>query len=162
MSRPAPETISRDELGQRLHAQGVPRAHMAFRCWMCGTVQSLASFALAGVDSFSAERQIGYSCIGRHTGAGAWDARDPARRAVPGCDWTLGGFLPGGALRIVEGARTLWAFAVATPDEARALMARGGQIEPPEVSAATQGQPETAASPARRTRGRSGRPSEAR
>ena len=161
MTRAAPETLSREELAQRLRAQGVPREHLAFRCWRCGTVQSLTSFALAGVDAFTAERQIGYSCVGRHTGAGGWDPSSPTRALTPRCDWSISEFPGAAGLRIVEGARAFWAFAVATPDEARALMARGGQLAPPappEVSAATQGQPEVSAAtqgqPARRARAR--------
>lgn len=125
----ATETLTRDELGQRLLAQNVAREHMAFRCWVCGTVQSLASFARAGVAPELAERQIGFSCVGRHTDAGAWIPGDLRRMAVPGCNWTLGGFLGGGIL-IVDGDHTRRAFEPATPDEARDLRDREGEILP--------------------------------
>ena len=150
MSARAFETLTREEFAARLTAQGVSREHLAFRCWMCGTVQSLRSFELAGVALASAEYQIGFSCVGRHTGAGAWDAQNPVRRAVPGCDWTLGGLLGGGAIKLVgEGGKERWSFAVATPDEARALMGRGGRPDAPDIhghpqaSKDTQGQPPT-------------------
>lgn len=134
MSARTHETLTREEFHARLKAQGVPREHLAFRCWMCGTLQSLKSFEGVGVAADLAERQIGYSCVGRHTNAGAWDSQSPARRAVPGCDWTLGGLLGGGALRIVEddgGGR--WCFALATPAEAAALRARDGRLAPPDA-----------------------------
>lgn len=153
MSERTFETLTREEFAARLTAQGVSREHLAFRCWMCGTVQSLRSFELAGVALASAEYEIGYSCVGRHTGAGAWDAKNPARRAVPGCNWGPVGFFRGGAIKLLgEGGRERWSFAVATPDEARALMGRGGRIEAPaleradspQTAADIPGQPQTA------------------
>lgn len=154
MSAPGYETLTREEFAARLLAQGVPREHLAFQCWMCGTAQSLRSFELAGVPAETAERQIGFSCVGRHTRAGAWDPSSTLRRLTPGCDWTLGGFIPGGAIKLVgEGGRTQWSFAVATPEAAAALRARGGRIlapepapaqpqEAPQLPAATQGYPD--------------------
>lgn len=125
------ETITHAELLARLTAQGVPTKHYAFRCYMCGTVQSVRSFERAGVPVDLAGRQIGFSCIGRHTDAGEWNPKNKKRRAVPGCDWTLGGLLGGARLlvKFPDGTES-YAFEVATPEEAQALAARDGEVIP--------------------------------
>ena len=62
-----------------LKAREVPREHLAVKCVACGTVQSLASFTAVGLSLDAAEKQLGFSCIGRTD-------------RNQGCDWTLGGF----------------------------------------------------------------------
>lgn len=79
------------EFHAELKGQGVPsHEDFAFRCPMCGTVQSARSLIAAGAGaSFDeVERFLGWSCVGRWTNAGP-----PAAKAAPGkgCDWTLGG-----------------------------------------------------------------------
>ena len=129
------ETITHAEMLKRFEAQGVPVKHWAFRCYMCGTVQSPRSFERAGADKEAIERQIGFSCVGRWTGAGGWNPKNKKRRAVPGCDWTLGGLFGGSRLLVkFPDGKQSYAFDIATPAEAQALMARDGEIVPAEVS----------------------------
>lgn len=74
-----------------------------FICPMCGTQQGVNSLLNAGIPKDKVEGYLGYSCIGRFTGAGdegiaahnrgeAWDK---------GCNWTLGGLLQTHELEIV-------------------------------------------------------------
>ena len=64
--------IKLDDFLLELKAQGVPRKHLAFRCPICQTIQSMASLMAAGAgDSEEAvEKYLGFSCVGRFTGAG--------------------------------------------------------------------------------------------
>lgn len=115
------ETISIDEFRARLKAQAVSsRIHSAVKCPMCATVQSLQSFICAGTDPEQAEKFIGFSCVGRVTGA-------PAPRKEPDgepCNWTLGGLLRMHDLEVFdeEGVRHPH-FVIASPEEAQALEA---------------------------------------
>jgi hypothetical protein len=117
--------ISIAELHARFKAQGVSaREHIAFRCVVCSTVQSIASLQRAGCPADKAESQIGFSCEGRWNNAGAWpsDARKAARRTVRGCDWTLGGLFRIHKLEVVnEDRKAQPIFEIATPEEAQAL-----------------------------------------
>lgn len=113
------ETISIDEFRTRLKAQGVSdRTYFAFKCPMCATVQSLQSFFCAGADAEAAEKFIGFSCIGRVTGA-------PSPRKEPDgqpCNWTLGGLLQLPALEVIdEDGNAHPHFVVASAEEAQAL-----------------------------------------
>lgn len=115
------ETISLDEFRARLKAQGVSdRIHAAFKCPVCRTVQSLQSFLCAGCDADTVEKFIGFSCVGRKTGAGA-PRKEPDGKP---CNWTLGGFLRLHTLEVVdpEGAEHPF-FEIASPEEAKALEA---------------------------------------
>lgn len=109
----------------RMEAQGARSIeHIAFKCVMCGTVQSIASLVRAGVDPHDAENKyIGFSCEGRWTNAG------PAKRKAGadnnhkrGCDWTLGGLLRIHKIEVEtpDGKRHP-TFDLATPEEARLL-----------------------------------------
>jgi len=115
------ETIPRAEFLGRIAAQGVSRrSHAAFRCPMCKTVQSIASLTRAGVSEEKAETYIGFSCIGRFTGAGS------PRNQPDGepCNWTLGGLLRLHEMEVVDrGGNAHPFFAVATAEEAQALEA---------------------------------------
>ena len=125
------ETITLGVYIERLRAQGVPREHLAFRCFVCGTLQSYRSFERAGVDEKTRELQVGFSCIGRPTGAGPWNPNDRERRGIPGCDWTLGGLFSHAPLYVVDpGGQRVRSFSVATPEGAQALFARDGALEP--------------------------------
>lgn len=115
------ETISIDEFRARLKAQAVSsRTHAALKCPMCATVQSLQSFICAGTDPEQAEKFIGFSCVGRVTGA-------PGPRKEPDgepCNWTLGGLLRMHDLEVVdEEGKNHPHFVVASPEEAQALEA---------------------------------------
>ena len=115
------ETIQLDEFRARIKAQGVSdRSHAAFKCPMCKTVQSITSFTCAGADAETAEKYIGFSCIGRITGA------EGPRKAPDGnpCNWTLGGLFRLHEMEVIDEEGTSHPhFEVATPAEAQALEA---------------------------------------
>lgn len=117
------ERIEVAELHKRFKAQGVSnREHIAVKCPICGTVQSLTSFERAGVEKEDRERSVGYSCIGRFTNAGPWKKDEPPGR---GCDWTLGGLFRLHKLEVInDDGKALSFFEVATPEEALALETR--------------------------------------
>lgn len=115
------ERITITEAYARLDAQGVSnRRNVAFKCPMCGTVQSLQSFLAVGIGELQAKKDVGFSCIGRFTGA-------EGPRAMPDgkpCNWTLGGLLRMHRLEIVfEDNSVEPHFEIATPEEAQALEA---------------------------------------
>lgn len=120
------ETISVEEFRTRLKAQTVSsRIHTALKCPMCATVQSIQSFICAGTEPEQAEKFIGFSCVGRVTGA-------PSPRKEPDgepCNWTLGGLLRMHDLEVVdeEGIKHPY-FVVASPEEAQALEAAHAAI----------------------------------
>lgn len=103
-----------------LDAQGVSgRSHLAFVCPMCATVQSAKDLidAGAGADFDAVQRYIGFSCVGRWTGAST-------PRASPDgepCNWTLGGLLSLHKLVVItdDGERHPH-FEPATPEQAKA------------------------------------------
>lgn len=114
-----------------LKAQGVPRQHLAFRCVMCGTIQSMASLirAGAGKDQDAVERFLGFSCVGRWTNAGPHKPKTPPGR---GCDWTLGGLFTIHQLEVIgEDGKVHPRFELATPEEAKALMEQNTKVESP-------------------------------
>jgi len=116
------ERITVEEFQARLKAQGVPRQHLAFKCVMCGTVQSMASLIKAGAGKTEeqVEKYIGFSCVGRFTGAGSHVKDTPPGK---GCDWTLGGLLQFHELAIITpDGQVHKHFAIASPEEAQALM----------------------------------------
>jgi len=65
-------TMTIEEFHEALIAQDVPRDHLAMKCPMCKTVQSAASLiaAGAGADFDAVGKYLGFSCVGRFTGAG--------------------------------------------------------------------------------------------
>lgn len=82
--------VTLDEFMLELKAQGVPKEHLAFRCPMCGTVQSAFDLIAAGAgDQFEdVEKYLGFSCVGR------WlECQPPPGVPERGCDWTLGGLI---------------------------------------------------------------------
>lgn len=131
------EQISIEEFRARLKAQGLQREHAAFKCPVCATVQSLASLIKAGDDPKTAETHVGFSCEGRFSNAGPWPGskdKSPgaeARRAIRGCDWTLGGLLRLHNLEIIgEDGKPHPFFDIATADEAKALQAAIAESTP--------------------------------
>ena len=137
--------VTVDELHAEMKAQGVSsREHIAFRCVVCGTVQSLASFARhTELKGEEVERYLGFSCIGRFTNAGPWvppprskraarQAREyERRRQTPGCDWTLGGLFQVHRMVVVTpDGKEHPSFELANSEEAQALMVRDGKVEP--------------------------------
>lgn len=74
------------------------RKDTAFVCPMCGTAQSFNSFLKAGAKKEDIPGLIGFSCIGRLTGAGS-PRKEPDGKP---CNWTLGGFLQFHKLVVVD------------------------------------------------------------
>lgn len=86
----AMRSVTLEEFHGIVRGQGVPIEDVAFRCPMCGTVQSANDLiaAGAGANFEEVEKYLAYSCVGRFTGAG--QHRKDAPPGTP-CDWTLGG-----------------------------------------------------------------------
>lgn len=125
------ETIDVTEFHRRMKAQGVSsREHIAFKCPICSTVQSMASLIRAGDSQDAAEKHIGFSCEGRVSGSGEWpskkdnSAKAKARRLVRGCNWTLGGLFQLHNLTVTTPSGDQPSFELATPDEAKELEAK--------------------------------------
>ena len=122
------QTMSMDEYIDAAKAQGVPCEHVAMMCPMCGTVQSDADLiaAGAGADFDEVEKYLGFSCVGRFTGAGSPREKPDGKP----CNWTLGGLFALHRLEVVtpDGKRHP-RFELATPAEAQAHMeARALQV----------------------------------
>lgn len=121
------EKISLDEFRARLDAQAVSsRRHKAFKCPMCATVQSMQSLisAGAGPDEAGVEKYIGFSCVGRFTGAGSPRKKPDGKP----CNWTLGGLFRLHKLEVLTpDGEAHPHFEVATPEEAAALEMAGNQ-----------------------------------
>lgn len=95
-------TMTLAEFHAACKAQAPSHDQIVFRCPLCKTLQSGADLIRAGAGATfdEVERYLGFSCIGRFTGA-------PSPRAKPDgkpCDWTLGGLF------------RLHTFEVITPD----------------------------------------------
>jgi hypothetical protein len=91
---------------------------------MCGTVQSMDTLIAvgAGSDEESVEGYVGFSCVGRWTGAGS-PRKEPDGRP---CNWTLGGLLQIRELEVVtDDGEVHHRFEIATPAEAKTLMEEG-------------------------------------
>lgn len=117
-------TMTLEMFRAALKAQGVPREHMAFVCPMCGTVQSANDLIAAGAgnDFSEVEKYLGFSCVGRWTGA------ESPRKSPDGepCNWTLGGLFSLHKLEVVTpDGNSHPHFEPATPEQAMAKM-KGG------------------------------------
>lgn len=92
-------TVTLAEFHNACRAQGVPRADIKVICPMCKTPQSANDLiaAGAGANESEVEKYLGFSCIGRWTGA------YPPRKTPDGkpCDWTLGGLFKLHELEVV-------------------------------------------------------------
>lgn len=128
-----------EEMHAQMKAQGVSaREHIAFVCVSCSTVQSMALLRRYGCSG--PEKAIGFSCVGRFSGAGPFrkgKKPDPAR---PGCDWTLGGLFRIHKLEVetADGKRVP-SFELATPDQAQVLEAEMQRAPAPAAPARTEG-----------------------
>lgn len=117
--RPPMRRVMLAEHHATLKAQGVPMEDLAFRCPMCGTIQSGRDLIAAGAgENFEAVRKyLGFSCVGRWTKA-------PGPRKEPNgkpCNWTLGGLLSLHTLEVEdEDGEVHPSFEPATPEEAKA------------------------------------------
>lgn len=117
------ERVTLDEYHDRLRRQGVAREDLAVVCPACGVAQSARDLIAAGAgrDFDEVERFLGFSCVGRWTGAG------PARPDPDGqpCDWTLGGLFQLHELEVeTEDGELHPRFAPASPELARAHATR--------------------------------------
>lgn len=124
-------TMTIAEFHAALKAQGVKRHEdFAFRCVMCGTIQSGQSLinASAGKTFDEVEKFVGFSCVGRFTNAGPHKKGNPPGK---GCDWTLGGLFTFHDLEVIDTeGKPSPRFALATPEEAQALAASWAAIVP--------------------------------
>lgn len=111
--------ITVDELHAEFTKQGVSKTeHLAFICPMCGTVQSAHDFikAGAGKNIESVEKYLGFSCVGRFTGASSPRAKPDGKP----CNWTLGGLFALHKLEIVTpDGEAHKSFELATPEQAQ-------------------------------------------
>lgn len=110
--------VTVDEFHQLLRDQGVEREDLAFVCPMCQTVQSARDLVAAGAGTNfeDVEPFLGFSCVGRWTGASS------PRREHDGqpCDWTLGGLFQTHALEVeTPDGKRYPRFAPATPEQAQ-------------------------------------------
>lgn len=83
------ESMTLADFHAACQAQAASRDLIVFKCPMCATLQTARDLVAAGAgkDFESVERYLGFSCVGRFTGAAS-------PRALPDgepCNWTLGG-----------------------------------------------------------------------
>jgi len=122
------ERMTVSEFRDVLKAQGVDRDDLALICPMCGSIQSARDLiaAGAGADFDAVEKYLGFSCVGRFTGA-------PGPRKEPDggtCNWTLGGFFSMHKLEVItEDGKAHPQFKPATPEQAQAHAARAAAME---------------------------------
>ncbi len=115
--------ISQEQFRAEMKAQGVTsREHIAFRCPICGTVQSAHSLIAAGAGKAfeDVETSVGFNCVGRYTGRPGHTKRDAPGL---GCNWTLGGLFRLHELEVDSDGVKHPFFELATPEEAQALQA---------------------------------------
>lgn len=107
-----------DEFHAACKAQASSSDQIVFKCPMCGALQSARDLIAvgAGKDFDEVERYLGFSCIGRFTGAGS-----PAQGKEGPCNWTLGGLFQTHKMEVVtqDGERHP-RFELATREEADA------------------------------------------
>lgn len=114
------KTMTIKEFFAALQAQGVKaREDLAVVCPRCKTVQSARDLiaAGAGADFVAVDGYVGFSCVGRWTGAGS------PRKTPDGkpCNWTLGGLFSLHTLEVVtEDGKHHPRFELATPEQAQA------------------------------------------
>ena len=108
-----------EEFRAALKAQGVVPEDLALVCPRCKTVQSARDLIAAGAgeDFDAVENYLGFSCVGRWTGAGS------PRKAPDGnpCNWTLGGLFALHELEVITpDGKSHPRFKPATPQQAQA------------------------------------------
>lgn len=124
-------TYTIEQFHQTLKEQNVPKEHLAFKCVVCGTIQS--GFDLikvgAGKDFESIEGFLGFSCIGRWTNAGEYKKKKSkkASKTTIGCNWTLGGLFTIHKVEILMDQKLRPCFELATPQEAQNHMKKNLQ-----------------------------------
>lgn len=119
------KTITLEEFHTQAKAQGVPREHVAFKCVACQTVQSATDLikAGAGKDLDEVQRFLGFSCVGRFTGANS-PRKEPDGEP---CNWTLGGLFQMHEVQVkFDNGDYRPCFELATPEEAQANALKNG------------------------------------
>lgn len=112
------KTITVEKFNDDLKAQGVAREDLAFVCPLCKTLQSARDLiaAGAGADFESVKTFLGFSCVGRFTGAGS-PRKNPDGKP---CNWTLGGLFTLHTLEVVTPDGEIHPhFEPATPEQAQ-------------------------------------------
>lgn len=114
------KTVTLNEFHKLLKSQGLSREGYAFKCPGCGIVQNARDLIAAGAgENFEeVEKYLGFSCVGRWTGAGS-PRKEPDGEP---CNWTLGGFLKMHEFEVVDGDERHPMFEPATPKEAQWLI----------------------------------------
>lgn len=119
--------IDHAQLLQELAQQGVSSSrYWAFRCPVCGTIQSAASLMAAGMSREDVRTSLAVECEGRLLQRGAWplpsdrSSAAVARRKLRGCNWTLNGFVQLHQLEVLKDGVINPLFELATPEEAQA------------------------------------------
>lgn len=116
-------TMTLDEFHAACKAQAPSAELIVFKCPMCATLQTARDLVAsgAGPDLDAVERYLGFSCIGRFTGAGSPRSKPDGKP----CNWTLGGFFHFHRLEVVtpDGKRHP-RFELASRDEADRHRAR--------------------------------------
>lgn len=114
------KTMTVEEFQAACKAQGIPtQSDVAVICPRCKTIQSARDLiaAGAGADFESVSSYLGFSCVGRFTGAGS-------PRKVPDgkpCNWTLGGLFSLHELEVITpDGKHHPHFELATPEDAQA------------------------------------------
>lgn len=125
-----PRRMTREAYIARLENQHLDPLHWAAVCPICGTVQSRASLNRAGGKRYDAATQdhdgmFAFACEGRLTGAGHWPGKraTAARRAIRGCNWSLGGLLKLHEIEVEYDGVIHSLFRPASREEAQALFA---------------------------------------
>jgi hypothetical protein len=122
---PSMLTMTLDEFHAACMAQAPSSETIVMKCPMCGTLQAGRDLidAGAGKDFDAVERYLGFSCVGRFTGATS------PRKTPDGkpCNWTLGGLFSLHKLEVItpDGVRHP-RFELATREEADAHRATWG------------------------------------
>ena len=117
------KTMTIEEYHAALKAQGTKdRADLVMICPMCGAPQTGNDLIRAGAGKTfdDVEKYLGFSCVGRWTGAGS-PRKHPDGKP---CNWTLGGLFRTHTLEVVtpDGEKHP-RFEVATPEQAQAHLA---------------------------------------
>ncbi|WP_422050168.1 VVA0879 family protein [Shimia sp.] len=111
------KTVTIDQFLADLKMQdAASNEHLVFKCPMCGTLQSAHDLINAGAgETFEdVKKYIGFSCIGRWTGAEGPRSKPDG---LP-CNWTLGGLLTLHSYEVkTTDGKTHPHFEPATPDE---------------------------------------------
>lgn len=82
-------TMTLDEFHAACKAQAKSAEQIVMKCPMCGTLQSALDLIAAGAgkDFDEIEGYLGFSCVGRFTGAPSPRKKQDGKP----CNWTLGG-----------------------------------------------------------------------